>query len=114
MTDPTQFIVNLAHVHKALTHEGVVGIGSDFLTNTPCSLNSYIDQFKHTYVMQHYDGVDADFISSKLNSMTKSAYTTFMPNTLKICFMSTRKNSKNSCELEIFYETTGLGDLSLK
>lgn len=58
MTDPTQFIVDQAYIHKILTHEGLLGKGRDFLTDKECSLHLYNDKFKRTYVMQEFNGVD--------------------------------------------------------
>lgn len=58
MTDPTQFMVEQAHLHKILEHQGILGTGRDFLTGKVCSLHLYGDSNKRTYVMQHYDQVD--------------------------------------------------------
>lgn len=52
MSDPTQLIVPLNFAHRLMTHEGIVGRGRDLLTGSPCSLHSYIDISKRTYIMQ--------------------------------------------------------------
>ena len=96
MSDPTQFIVNLSTVHRLLQPEGIIATGKDFLTNHPCSLHSYTDKFKRTYVMQLFDSVDSDFVSNKLNSMAKCTHSTSLPNLIRPCLFSTRKASKNS------------------
>lgn len=95
MTDPTQFIVDQAHIHNILSHEGVLGKGRDFLTLKPCSLHLYTDRFKRSYVMQQYEGVDQNFLSEKLTRITKTSHSHFMPNTTKFYCVSTRKSGKN-------------------
>ena len=114
MTDPTQFIVDQAHLHNVLTHEGVLGKGRDYLTNKDCSLHLYSDRFKRTYVMQQYDGVDQHFVSDKMTRITKTAHTNFMPNTTRLCCVCTRKNAKNLFELSLFYDATGVYGYSLE
>ena len=96
MSDPTQFIVNLSTVHRLMQHEGMIGIGKDFMTGHPCSLHSYCDKFKRTYTMQLFDSVDSDFVSSKLSSVAKCSHSTSLPNLVRPCFLATRKTSKTS------------------
>ena len=114
MTDPTQFIVDQSHLHNVLVHEGVLGKGRDFITNRPCSLHLYSDHFKRTYVMQQYDGVDQLFVSDKMTRITKTAHSHFMCNTTRVCFVSTRKNSKNLFDLCVFYDASGVYGYSLE
>jgi hypothetical protein len=52
MNDAFQLIVDQQHIHKVLTHEGLLGKGRDFITGQNCSLHLYNDRFKKTYVMQ--------------------------------------------------------------
>lgn len=113
MSDPTQFIVNLSTAHRLLQHEGLIGVGKDFMTNHPCSLHSYSDKFKRTYTMQLFDSVDTDFVSSKLSSLAKSSHSSSFPNLIRPCLLSTRKASKTAYELAVFYDTQGIGELNL-
>ena len=83
------------------------------MTNNSCSLHSYSDKFKRTYVMQLFDSVDSDFVSNKLNSIAKYTHSTSLPNLIRPCLLSTRKSSKTSYELTILYDNQGLGDLTL-
>ncbi len=94
MTDPTQFVVDLANVHRVLTHEGLLGTGRDFLTRQPCSISIYSDKFKRNYIMQLFEAVDSDFVSNKITSMSKTVHSNFISNLLRMVFMSTRKTSK--------------------
>lgn len=57
MSDPTQFIVAFSVAHRLLKHEGILGTGKDLITNSTCSLHSYTDKFKRTYIMQLFDSV---------------------------------------------------------
>ena len=113
MTDPTQFIVDQTYIHKVLTHEGVLGKGRDLLTDKSCSLHLYNDKFKRMYVMQEFDGVDQEFVSSKLTRITKSAHSYFNPNSTRLCFVSTRKNTKGLFDISLFYDATGVYGYSL-
>ena len=113
MSDPTQFIVNLSTVHRLLQHEGLIGAGRDFMTNQPYSLHSYSSNFKRTYTMQLFEAVDSTFVSSKLNSLAKSAHSSSLPNLIRPCLLSTNKSSKTSYELAVFYDTQGIGELTL-
>jgi len=114
MTNPTQFILNLSTVHRLLQHEGLIGIGKDFITDQASTIHTYSDKFKRSYVMQLYDNIETDFLSSKLNSIAKSAHSTFVSNMLRPLFMCTRKSSNKSYELAIFYDLTGLGYTTLE
>jgi len=96
MSDPTQFVVNLSTAHRLLHHEGIMGTGRDFMTNVPCSLHSYSDRFKRSYVMQLFDGVEADFVTKKFNSIAKSAHSTSLPNLIRPAFITSRKTNKSS------------------
>jgi hypothetical protein len=109
MSDPTQFIVPLAVAHRLMAHEGIVAVGRDYFNGTQCSLHSYVDICKRTYVMQLYDALDPDLLSSRLNALAKYSHSAFLPNVVRPVFMSTRKSQKASYELAIFYETTGIG-----
>ena len=113
MSDPTQFIVNLSTAHRLLQNEGIIATGKDFMSNKACSLHSYSDKFKRTYVMQLFDSVDSDFVSNKLNSLAKCSHSTFLPNLIRPCLLSTRKSSKTSYELAVFYDNQGIGELTL-
>ena len=113
MSDPTQYLVNLSTAHRILQHEGVIGVGRDFMTGTPCTLHYYVDRFKRNYVMLMFEGVDADFVSNKLNSVAKSAHSASLPNLIRPSFFTTRKINKAAFELTIFYDTQGLGELTL-
>lgn len=109
MSDPTQFIINLAPAHRLLTHEGILALGSDFITQVPSSIHAYSDKFKRTYTMQLFEGVDSDFASSKLNSLAKSSHSASLPNLIKPVFLTTRKTNKTQYELAVFYDTHGIG-----
>ena len=63
--------------------------------------------------MQLFESVDADFISSKLNALAKSTHSASLPNLIRPCLMSTRKASKTAYELAVFYDTQGIGELTL-
>ena len=114
MTDPTQFIVDQTYIHKILTHEGVLGKGRDFMGNKECSLHLYSDKFKRSYVMQLFEGVDQEFVSNKLTRITKSVHSYFMPNSTKVCFVSTRKNTKGLFDISVFYDATSIYGYSLE
>ena len=114
MTDPTQFMVEQSHLHKILEHQGVLGMGRDYLTQKPCSLHLYTDSFKRSYVMQQYDQVDQEFVSNKLTSITKTSHSHFVSNLTRVCFVSTRKTFKGLFELNIFYDATGVYGYSLE
>lgn len=96
MSDPTQFIVPLNVAHRLLTHEGLVATGRDLFTTATCSLHSYSDSYKKTYVMQLYDALDPDTLSSKLNALARFSHSAFLPNVVRPAFMSTRKSQKTS------------------
>ena len=113
MSDPTQFIVSLPTAHALLKHQGIIGVGYDSITDNKCSLHQYTDQYKRTYVTQHFDSIDSDFVSNKLNSIAKYSHSLFISNIVRPAFMSTRKTQKTAYELVIFYDTTDLGELSL-
>jgi len=83
------------------------------MTGQPCSLHSYCDRFKRTYTMQLFDSVDSDFVSSKLNSLAKSSHSSSLPNLIRPCLLSTLKASKGVYELAVFYDTQGIGELTL-
>lgn len=114
MTDPTQFIVDQQNIHRVLSHEGLLGKGRDFLTGRQCSLHLYNDKFKRTYVMQQFEGVDQNFVSEKMTRMTKTVHSQFVSNLTKVCFVSTRKNSKGLFDLCVFYDATGVYGSSLE
>lgn len=114
MTDPTQFIVDQQNIHRVLSHEGLLGKGRDFLTGRQCSLHLYNDKFKRTYVMQQFEGVDQNFVSEKMTRMTKTVHSQFASNLTKVCFVSTRKNSKGLFDLCVFYDATGVYGSSLE
>ena len=94
MSDPTQFVVNFSTAHRLLHHEGIMGTGRDFMTNAPCNLHFYSDRFKRIYVMQLFDGVEADFVTKKFNSIAKSAHSASLPNLIRPAFMTSRKTNK--------------------
>lgn len=114
MSDPTQFIVPLSVAHRLMTHEGIVAAGRDFFTGIACSLHGYSDASKRTYIMQLFDALDPDALSGKLNALAKFSHSAFLPNVVRPAFMSTRKSQKTFYELAIFYETTGIGELTLE
>lgn len=64
--------------------------------------------------MQLFDGLDPDTLSSKMNAIAKYSHSAFLPNIVRPTFMSTRKSQKTAYELAIFYETTGVGELTLE
>lgn len=114
MTDPTQFIVDQANIHKVLIHEGLLGRGRDFITGKSCSLHLYNDKFKKYYVMQQYDSVDQAFVGDKMTRITKAVHSHYVCNVTKVCFVSTRKNSKGLFDLCIFYDASGVYGYSLE
>ncbi len=63
--------------------------------------------------MQQFNGVDQEFVSNKLTKITKSAHSYFIPNTTKLCFVSTRKNTKGLFDICIFYDASGVYGYSL-
>lgn len=54
-------IIPQATIHKVLSHEGILGRGRDFITNTPNTLHLYTDKNKRSYVMQQYTNVSRQF-----------------------------------------------------
>jgi hypothetical protein len=96
MSDPTQFIVPLPIAHRLLAHEGLLATGRDLFSGAACSLHSYSDICKRTYVMQLYDALDPEALSGKLNALAKFSHSAFLPNVVRPAFMSTRKSQKNS------------------
>lgn len=45
--------------------------------------------------------------------MSKFAHSSFISNIIRPAFMSTRKTQKSFYELSIFYDFTGIGELTL-
>lgn len=103
MSDPTQFIVNLHTVHRLMHHQGLLSVGCDRSSGQNYTLHSYTDDYKKNYVMQLFDSLDPDAVSNKLSAMTKYSHSLFVPNVIRPVFVSTRKNSKNTFELSVFY-----------
>lgn len=114
MTDPTQFIVEQQNIHKVLTHEGLLGKGRDFITGKTCSLHLYNDKFKKIYVMQQYESVDQSFVSDKMTRVAKAVHSNYVCNLTKVCFVSTRKNSKGLFDLCVYYDASGVYGYSLE
>ena len=63
--------------------------------------------------MQIFDGVETDFVTKKFNSIAKSAHSASLSNLIRPVFMTTRKTNKTCFEFTIFYDTQGIGELSL-
>ena len=64
--------------------------------------------------MQHFDQVDQEFVSTKLTNLTKTSHSSYISNTTRVCFISTRKSQKNLFELNIYYNATGVYGYSLE
>lgn len=64
--------------------------------------------------MQQYEGVDQNFASDKMTRITKSVHSNFVSNLTRVCFVSTRKNSKGLFDVCVFYDATGVYGYSLE
>ena len=54
-----------------------------------------------------------DKLGNKLSAVAAFSHSCYLPNVVRPAFISTRKQ-KNGFDWAVFYDTTGLGDLSLR
>lgn len=58
--------------------------------------------------------MDSEAISSKVSALAKYSHANYLPNVVRPLFLSTRKATKTSFELAVFYETSGIGEMTLE
>lgn len=64
--------------------------------------------------MQLFESMDSEAISGKVSALAKYSHANYLPNVVRPLFLSTRKTTKTSFELAVFYETSGMGEMTLE
>ena len=64
--------------------------------------------------MQLFESMDSEVISGKLSALARYSHANYLPNVVRPLFLSTRKATKTAFELAVFYETSGIGEMTLE